>query len=173
MKSKFLKISVFFLPLIISVSSCSDLRKAIGKEKVIPDEYSVMTTPSLLIPPGYNIDPKTFKNKNLIDQKKDFSLSEKIIINNSNKVSSFKELFLSKDIPKNIRKIVDEETLGISLSERTGFQILFGDIPESGVIIDSKKEAIRLRNNKSSGKKLNANPSPAIDKNTRKPMLIK
>ena len=28
---------------------------------------------------------------------------------------------------KNIRKIVDEETLGISLSERTGFQILFGE----------------------------------------------
>jgi len=61
-----------------------------------------------------------------MDLKKDFSLSEKLIINDINNVSSFKELFLSKDIPQNIRKIVDEETLGISLSERTGFQILFG-----------------------------------------------
>ena len=173
MKSKFLKISLCFLPLIISVSSCSDLRKAIGKEKVIPDEYSVMTTPSLLIPPGYNIDPKVFKNKNLIDQKKDFSLSEKIIINNSNKVSSFKELFLSKDIPQNIRKIVDEETLGISLSERTGLNILFGDIPESGVIIEAKKEALRLRNNKSLGKKLDSNSTPAIEKSSGKQIFIK
>ena len=38
---------------------------------------------------------------------------------------------------------------------------------------DSKKEAIRLRNDKSSGEKLNANPSPAIEKNSGKPILIK
>jgi hypothetical protein len=173
MKSKFIKISVCFLPLIISISSCSDFRKAVGKEKVIPDEYSVMTVPSLLVPPGYNIDPEVFKNKNSIESKKDFSLSKKIIIDNVNNASSFTELFVSKDIPKDIRKIVDEETLGISLSERTGINILFGDIPESGVIIDSKKEALRLRNNKSSGEKLNANPSPAIEKNTGKQILIK
>ena len=64
MKSKFLKISICVLPLIISVSSCSDLRQAVGKEKVIPDEFSVMKVPSLLIPPGYNIDPEVFQNKN-------------------------------------------------------------------------------------------------------------
>ena len=173
MKSKFLKISVCFLPLIISVSSCSDFRQALGKEKVIPDEFSVMTVPSLLIPPGYNIDPEVFKNKNSIDPQKDFSLSQKIIIDNANNVSSFKELFVSRDIPKGIRKTVDEETLGISLSERTGLNILFGDIPESGVIIDAKKEALRLRNNKSLGEKINSNPSPAIEKNTGKQILIK
>ena len=115
MKSKFFKISICFLPLIISISSCSDFRKAVGKEKVIPDEFSVSTTPSLLVPPGYNIDPEVFKNKKFNRETKDFSLSEKIIINNTNNISSFKELFISKDIPKNIRKIVDEETLGISL----------------------------------------------------------
>ena len=173
MKSKFLKISVCFLPLIISVSSCSDFRKAVGKEKVIPDEYSVMTTPSLLIPPGHNIDPEVFKNKNSIISKKDFSLSEKLIINNDNNASGFKVLFVSKDIPKDIRKIVDEETLGISLSERTGLEILFGEIPQSGVVVDSKKEALRLRNNKSLGKKLNSNPTPALENNSGKQILIK
>ena len=173
MKSKFIKISVCFLPLIMSVSSCSDFRKAVGKEKVIPDEYSVMTVPSLLVPPGYNIDPEVFKNKNSIEPKKDFSLSKKIIIDNVNNASSFNELFVSKDIPKDIRKIVDEETLGISLSERTGINILFGDIPESGVVINAKKEALRLRNNKSLGEKINSNPSPAIEKNTGKQILIK
>ena len=48
MKNKFFIISVFLLPTIMSLSSCSDFRKAVGKEKVIPDEYSVVsTTPSL------------------------------------------------------------------------------------------------------------------------------
>ena len=173
MKSKFIKISFCFLPLIISISSCSDFRKAVGKEKIIPDEYSIISIPSLLVPPGYNIDPQVLKNRNSIEMKKDFSLSEKINISNENEVSNFKELFVSKNIPKNIRKIVDEETLGISLSERTGLNILFGDVPDSGIVIDSKKEALRLRNNKSSGEKLNANPSPAIEKNTGKRILIK
>ena len=65
MKSKFFKMSFCFLPLIMSISSCSDFRKAVGKEKVIPDEFLVLTTPSLLVPPGYNIDPEVFKNKNV------------------------------------------------------------------------------------------------------------
>lgn len=173
MKSKFLKISVCFLPLIISVSSCSDFRKAVGKEKIIPDEFSVMSTPSLLVPPGYNIDPEVFKKRNSIDSEKDFSLSDKIMIKNVNNVSSFNELFISNDIPKDIRKVIDEETLGISLSERTGLDILFGNTPETGVIIDSKKEAIRIRKNKSLGEKINSNPTPAIEKNSGKQILIK
>ena len=46
----------------MSLSSCSDFRKAVGKEKVIPDEFSVALTPSLIVPPGYKIDPEVFKN---------------------------------------------------------------------------------------------------------------
>jgi hypothetical protein len=92
---------------------------------------------------------------------------------NKNEASSFSELFSSKNVPKDIRKIVDEETLGISLSERTGIQILFGDVPETGVVIDAKKEALRIRKNKSSGQKINSTPSPALDINSGKPLLIK
>ena len=172
MKSKFFKMSFCFLPLIMSISSCSDFRKAVGKEKVIPDEFLVLTTPSLLIPPGHNIDPEVFKNKNVLSNKS-FSLSEKVKIENTNNISSFKELFVSRDIPKNIRKIVDEETLGISLSERTGIDILFGSVPRSGTVLNAKEEALRLRSNKSLGEKLNVNPTPALDMNSGKKILIK
>jgi len=172
MKSKFFKMSFCFLPLIISLSSCSDFRKAVGKEKVIPDEFLVSTTPSLLVPPGYNIDPEVFKNKNVLVNK-DFNLSEKIEITDTNNISSFKEIFISKDIPKDIRKIVDEETLGISLSERRGIDILFGNVPRSGVVLEGKKEALRLRSNKLSGEKINSSPTPALDINSGKPIVIK
>ena len=74
---------------------------------------------------------KFLKIKSLLEEKKDFSLSEKIEINDTNNdPTSFEELFISKDIPKDIRKIVDEETLGVSLSERRGIDILFGNVPE-------------------------------------------
>ena len=157
----------------MSLSSCSDFRKAVGKEKVIPDEFSVTITPSLLIPPGYNIDPEVFKAKNTLVTKKDFNLSDEIDINNTKKISSFNDLFISKGIPKDIRKVVDEDTLGISLSERRGIDILFGSVPETGVVLDSKKEALRLRKNKLSGEKINSNPSPAREINSGKQILIK
>ena len=173
MKNKFLKIFVFLLPITMTLSSCSDFRKAIGKEKVIPDEFSVALTPSLIVPPGYKIDPEVLKNNDLEETENDFNLTNEINIENKSEANSFSDLFGSKNVPKNIRQIVDEETLGISLSERTGLQMLFGDVPETGVVIDAKKEALRIRKNKSSGQKINSTPSPAVDVNSGKPLLIK
>ena len=161
-----------FLPLGI-LSNCSDFRQAVGKEKVIPDEFSVALTPSLLIPPGYKIDPKAFKNGNIDDSKNNFNLSEEIEIKDKKEVSSFSVLFNSKNVPKNIRKIVDEETLGISLSERRGIDILFGQIPKTGIVIDPKKEALRIKKNKLLNQNINSTPSPAIDINSGKSLLIK
>ena len=172
MKIKYFLILVFLISLGM-LSSCSDFRKAVGKEKVIPDEYSVVLTPSLIVPPGYKIDPEVFKKNSLIEEKRNFNLSEKIEINESNDATSFEGLFISKQIPKDIRKIVDEETLGISLSGRTGIDVLFGNTPETGVVIDAKKEALRIRKNKSSGKQINSTPSPALDINSGKSLLIK
>jgi hypothetical protein len=166
MKSKFLTIFSCFLLLVVSLSGCSDFRKAVGKEKVIPDEFSVLVTPSIIIPPGYKIDPEVIKGANLNKSRIENDLIKNLNIENKNNVTSFQELFISKGVPKNIRKIVDEESLGISLSERTGLEILFGVIPETGVILDGKNENLRIRRNSST-------PSPAFEKNTGKTILIK
>ena len=172
MKNNFLKISVLGL-LLTTLSSCSDFRKAVGKEKVIPDEFSIALSPSLLIPPGYKIDPKSIKNNDLKKEENEFSFIKEIKIKDNKEANSFNELFSSKNIPKDIRKIVDEETLGVSLSDRSGLDVLFGNIPKTGVVIDTKKEALRIKKNKLLKKTINSNPSPAIDINSRKPVLIK
>ncbi len=172
MKIKFLLIFVFLVPMGI-LSSCSDFRKAVGQEKVIPDEFSVAVTPSLLIPPGYEIDPQVLKNENTEKTNDNFNLNTEIDIKEKKEANSFGEIFDTKNIPKNIRKLVDEETLGISLSERTGLDILFGDIPKTGVVIDSKKEAMRIKKNKLLKQDINSNPSPAVDINSGKPLLLK
>ena len=172
MKNKALLTFVFLLSLGL-MSSCSDFRKAVGKEKVIPDEFSVAVTPSLLIPPGYKIDPQLLKQNKSEGFNNYFSLSEEIDIKNKKEINSFNKLFNSQNIPNDIRKIVDEETLGVSLSERRGIDILFGNIPKTGVVIDAKKESLRIKKNKSLGQKINSNPSPAFDINSRKPLLIK
>ena len=172
MKNKFLLIFVFLIPMGI-LSSCSDFRKAVGKEVVIPDEFSVAVTPSLLIPPGYEIDPQVFKNNDLDNTNDNFNLNEEIDIKDNKDAINFGELFDTKNVPKDIRKLVDEETLGISLGERTGIDILFGNVPKTGVVIDQKKEALRIKKNKLSKQDINSNPSPAVDVNSGKPLLIK
>ena len=172
MKIKFLIIFIFLIPMGM-LSSCSDFRKAVGKEVVVPDEFSVAVTPSLLIPPGYQIDPQVLKNNDLENSNDNFNLNREIDIKDKKDANSFGELFDTKNVPKDIRKLVDEETLGISLDERTGIDILFGNIPKTGVIIDSKKEALRIKKNKLSKQDINSNPSPAVDINSGKPLLIK
>ena len=172
MKIKFLLILVFLTSLGL-LSSCSDFRKAVGQEIVIPDEFSVAASPTLLIPPGYEIDPKVLKNNDLDKTNDNFNLKEEIDIKVNKEANSFGEIFNTTNIPKNIRKLVDEETLGISLGERRGIDILFGNIPKTGVIIDSKKEALRIKKNKLTKQDINSNPSPAVDINSGKPLLIK
>ena len=172
MKIKFLLILVFLTSLGL-LSSCSDFRKAVGQEIVIPDEFSVAVTPTLLIPPGYEIDPKVLKNNDIDKTNDNFDLKEEIDIKDNKEASSFSEIFDTKNIPQNIRKLVDEETLGISLGERRGIDILFGNIPKTGVIIDSKKEALRIKKNKLTKQDINSNPSPGVDINSGKPLLIK
>ena len=172
MKIKYLLIFVFSIPLGM-LSSCSDFRKAVGKEVVVPDEFSVAVTPSLLIPPGYEIDPQIFKNNVSAGNNDNFNLNQEINIRESKEINSFSEIFETKNIPKDIRKLVDEETLGISLGERRGIDILFGNIPKTGVVIDSKKEALRIKKNESQKQTINSNPSPAVDINSGKPLLIK
>ena len=172
MKIKLLLIFVYLIQFGM-LSSCSDFRKAVGQEIVIPDEFSVAVTPSLLIPPGYEIDPQVLKNNNLENTNDNFNINEEIDIKDKKEANNFSELFDTKNVPKDIRKLVDEETLGISLGERTGIDILFGNIPKTGVIINSKKEALRIKKNKLSKQDINSNPSPAVDINSGKPLLIK
>ena len=172
MKNNLLLIFIFFIHLGM-LSSCSDFRKAVGQEKVIPDEFSVAVTPSLIIPPGYLIDPKVLKNNDLDNRNSNFSLVEEIDIKDKKEANNFREIFNLKNVPKDIRKLVDEETLGISLGERRGIDILFGNIPKTGVVINPKKEALRIKKNKSLKQNINSNPSPAVDINSGKPLLIK
>ena len=169
MKNSLPNFFILFLPIILSVSSCSDFRKAVGKEKAIPDEFSVATTPSLVVPPGYKIDPEKIKNMSKNNTASNV-LSEKLNIKtnqNQSESKSFFGLFDSKNVPKDIRRIVDEETTGIALSERSGIDILFGNIPSTGIVIDTKKESLRVR------KKSNEEATPAFDKKTGKTILIK
>ena len=161
------KLSLLILLILFSFlsSGCSDFRQAIGKEKYIPNEYSFLSTPKLVMPPE-------FGNKdNIIEKRSSTKETPELSLKNQEKKSRFDYLFNFNSVPQDIRKIVDDETLGISRSERTGLDILLGNEPEVGVYLDSEKETLRIK--KSKEKSLLSNPSPSINITDDKKLLIK
>ena len=161
------KISILILLLFFSFlnSGCSDFRQALGKEKFIPNEYSFLSTPTLIMPPE-------FGNKdNIIEKGSSINETPELSLNNKNKKSEFDYLFNFNSVPQNIRKIVDDENLGIVKSERTGIDVLLGNKPKIGVYLDSEKETLRIKNNKE--KSILSNPSPSINTTDDKKLLIK
>ena len=146
-------------------SGCSDFRQAIGKEKFIPNEYSFLSTPKLIMPPE-------FGNKdNIIEKGNSINRTPELSLKNKDDKSGFDYLFNFNSIPQDIRKIVDDENLGVSRSERRGIDILLGNEPEVGVYLDSEKETLRIKNNKE--KSLISKPSPSINTTDDKKLLIK
>ena len=161
------KISILILLLFFSFlnSGCSDFRQALGKEKFIPNEYSFLSTPTLIMPPE-------FGNKdNIIEKGSSINETPELSLNNKNKKSGFDYLFNFNSVTQNIRKIVDDENLGIVKSERTGIDVLLGNNPKIGVYLDSEKETLRIKNNKE--KSILSNPSPSINTTDDKKLLIK
>ena len=161
------KLSAFALLIFFSFlnSGCSDFRQAVGKEKFIPNEYSFLSTPTLIMPPE-------FGNKdNIIEKGSSINETPELSLNNKNKKSGFDYLFNFNSVPQDIRKIVDDENLGIVKSERTGIDILLGNNPEVGVYLDSEKETLRIKNTKE--KSLLSKPSPSVNTTDDKKLLIK
>ena len=161
------KFNILVLLIFVSFlnSGCSDFRQAIGKEKFIPNEYSFLSTPTLIMPPEFGNKDNIIERGNSINKVPELSLK------NKDSKSGFDYLFNFNLIPKDIRKIVDDENLGVSRSERTGIDVLFGNEPEVGVYLDSEKETLRIKNIKD--KSFLSNPSPSINTTDDKKLLIK
>ena len=160
-----LKILVLLILFSYLNSGCTDFRQAIGKEKFIPNEYSFLSTPSLIMPPEFG------NKENIIENRISINNSPELSLNNKDNNSGFDYLFNFNSVPKNIRKIVDDENLGISRSERRGIDILLGNNPKVGVYLDSEKETLRIKN--ANKKSILSNPSPSINTTDDKKILVK
>ena len=92
------KIVFFFLVFNLTfLSSCSNIKKDIGLEKDVPNEFLIEKKDPLALPPDYKILPPDTKNAKVENEKSDSSLqsifdqttnTQKIKIEDSNKKSS-------------------------------------------------------------------------------------
>jgi Protein of unknown function (DUF3035) len=140
----------------IAVSACTNVRRAMGAEKVTPDEFRVVTIAPLTVPPEYNLRPPRPGEPRPEEIYPDQAARTALLGSSGNFEGSDGEALLvaragGGEADPFIRAIIDGETAGVVRKTR-GFsdQIMFwrdGNAPvlsEGETPIDAEEEAERI-----------------------------
>lgn len=160
----------------LSLSGCSEARRALGYDKTPPDEFVVVARAPLSQPPDFTLRPPMPgvprpQEGTQRDQAKSFLVGGKApgsVTAQAAGRSDGELLILNKvgldRIEPNIRRKVDEETtLLVQADDSFTDKVLFWQSkPTAGEVVDAPKEAHRLQENAALGKPANAGSSPQI-----------
>jgi hypothetical protein len=160
---------VLFLFLSIFLVSCSQIRDSAGVNRKNLDEFQVIESPPLVIPPDFNLlPPEQLEEKNIVNIESDlakeilFGLNEETNVNDSNTSTMENILNQTKADQSNndIRQEIDEQFA----SEKN---IDSNTWDNENEIFDSVAESQKLRN-KILGDKTNINEQVPTVKNKNK-----
>ncbi len=147
------KNNIFIVLLIISfsTSSCTNFRQAIGSEKNVLDEFSIVEKNKLEMPPNFDLKSEMKKTHKTGSKAKDqisllFEVERRNQMDNLDKILA--QFFQFNSIDPNIREIIDQETYNLQINSRVGIDIIFGsnNTPKIGPFLDTLKEKERLEN---------------------------
>ena len=156
--------AVAFACAALSLAGCTDIKRGLGMEKVVPDEFAVTASAPLAIPPDYTLRPPRpgaapSQEKTSVDQARQTvfrasdvqldALPPAASDRSEGEGELLKEAGAS-NTPKNIRDLVNNEASLVP--DNSGFidKLLFWrasppSLPPSNQIIDASSEAERLR----------------------------
>ena len=140
---------IVFLILGMSISGCSNLRQAVGSEKIILDEFAIVEKNKLIMPPKFDLQAELdTTNKSESKAKDEISLLFGVErrINMDFIDDQLAQYFSFDQIKENVREILDEETYNLQVKIRAGIDMLFGDNrnPKIGPLLDPVKEQERI-----------------------------
>ena len=174
MKAKNLWICVLMLGA-LALTACSG-SNPIGGRKTSPDAFEVVVRPPLTLPPHFNVRPNSDGDDGIAPPPNAIEAVEQAeqVLGSSTvqSVGDFDALFGTDRIIPNIRKLIDEETLGLQLDSRIPIQELFGGTPEIGPDLDAGREAYRIRRAIIDGTPLNDSPSIGFDPISREAISL-
>ncbi|HLN25585.1 MAG TPA: DUF3035 domain-containing protein [Patescibacteria group bacterium] len=165
---------------VLSLSGCSDARRAMGWDKSPPDEFAVVSRAPLSQPPDYTLRPPmpgaprpqegTSRDmaKSVLVPGIRPSASASLIGNTFSDRSQGEQSLLkmagASNAPPDIRRKVNEETTSMIEADKSFTdQILFWQTkPPPGEPVDASKEQKRLQENASLGKSSTDGDSPQI-----------
>jgi len=162
----------------LTVSGCSSFSRALGIEKVSPDEFAIVTKAPLVIPPDYNLRPPApGTTRNELEQPQItarnalfgpdatpvadgiVTAGEFAILDNTG----------AEQADPQIRNILISEASSLTQKDR-GFtdRLLFwnsnGPSGYDTTVIDAAAESERIRNNQATGRPVTSGETPVITK---------
>ncbi len=160
----------------LSLTGCSEARRALGYDKSPPDEFAVMSRAPLAQPPDFTLRPPlpgaTRPQEGTVrDQAKSVLVPGRaagLSLGGASSRSQGEQTILTKvgadQADPNIRRKVDEETTALIEADNsfTDKILFWQDKPAPGDLLDANQEAKRIRQNASAGKSPSEGNSPQI-----------
>ncbi len=171
----FARVMAPVLVMSLSLTACDSAKRALGYEKVQPDEFQVVQRAPLSMPPDFNLRPPMPgiirpQEGSTTDQAKSALLGSSrtgpgsFVARDSGDVALLKKAHTDSAAP-NIRDLLDKETLAQANADKsfTDKLVFWSDKPQPGdnEQLDATKEAERLK-----AKKLFKGPLPTIQKSS-------
>jgi len=169
----------------LAATGCTDTRRAIGLEKVQPDEFTVMSRAPLTIPPDFTLRPPdsnaphapgaispTEQARQTVFRAPAQPEVSSDVTTNPNMSSGERALLAQAGAgaadPK-IRQLVNQENSRMLESDHSFIDSLlfWRPTPEPGTVVDATKEAQRLRENSALGKSTTAGDTPTVERTQR------
>jgi len=159
---------IFLLMIVLIGSSCSMNKQSLGLGRNVPDEFMVLNRKPLSFPPDYNtVPPKPGEKEEIIqissnDEVKDIFLgeeeSEAVYFEDDSKEqevdndTAFLNQIEADKYDANIRKTLKEEAINDPANNKYLISdLMFWGKKDNSVVLDSQKEADRIKNNKKQG----------------------
>ena len=162
------------LALSASLSACDNLSSALGFGKNPPDEFAVVRSAPLTLPPDFTLRPprpgEPRPNEATVrDQAESVLLQEAGVSPAENAAATSGEAALieragATDVDPNIRQIVDREFAGFASEDESFVESLmfWRDTQPPGEVVDAEAEAERLRESIEAGEPVTAGETPTI-----------
>lgn len=165
--------------IMLALSGCSDVKRAVGWEKAPPDEFQVVERAPLAMPPDFSLRPPSPgatrpQEGSVRDQARAQLLGTRSVTPVSTQGRSQGDVSLLKkagaeNIQADIRSLVNKETQSLAEADKSFTdKVVFWRKPAPyGEAVDATKEAQRLRENQALGKSVSDGDTPHIKRRQR------
>ncbi|HVJ53793.1 MAG TPA: DUF3035 domain-containing protein [Aliidongia sp.] len=176
---------LFGAAMMVALTGCSDLSKALGLVKSPPDEFTVVQGSPLTLPPDFELRPPrsasdkpitpttTDKARQIVFRMADNGKAQAVKESSPDAVSPGEQALLDKagaiDIDPAIRQTVDKETKAVNERTRSFVDKLmfWHDDTPPDESLNATAEAQRLDENAALNKPVTAGSSPQIERTKR------
>ncbi|HSV30290.1 MAG TPA: DUF3035 domain-containing protein [Candidatus Omnitrophota bacterium] len=163
--------------LVLGLSGCSDVKRAIGFEKAPPDEFQVVERAPLAMPPDFSLRPPAPgavrpQEGSTRDQARQALLGRTAQISTQGRTQGDMALLKkagAENAQADIRILVNKETQSLAEADKsfTDKLVFWSKSAPYGEALDPAKEAQRLRENQALGKAVTDGETPVIKRRKR------